>query len=209
MLCSLRFSCQLYDACLWYFWAMSTFVLLVATDPTSSHWKYTGNIWILLFSHQRDTFWWENKTMKVNVMVIVWLREQSSIEAKTRHQLILHLNRAKETDRNFLLRNNFNVKETAMSKDTFKNFFFRKIVSENYPLARTQTTLNCIIMLPVSVIKNRTRVRYCGEDSSVWAHFPSVIMMIILPFCSRFGYEFSQNLQEIKKKRIEKLVELL
>ena len=61
MLCSLQFSCQLYDACLWYFWAMSTFVLLVATDPTSSHWKYTGNIWIILFSHQRDTFWWENK----------------------------------------------------------------------------------------------------------------------------------------------------
>ena len=149
-------------------------------------------------------FWHTNShTMKVNVMVIVWLREQSSIEAKTRHQLILHLNRAKETDRNFLLRNNFNVEETAMSKDTFKNVFFCKTVSENYPLARTQTTLNCIIMLPVSVIKNRTRVRYCGEDSSVWAHFPSLIMMIILPFCSRFGYEFSQNLQEIKEKELK------
>ena len=52
-------------------------------------------------------------------------------------------------------------------KDTFQNTLFRKTVSEDYPLACTQTTLNRMIMLPVSVINDRMRVRYCGDDDSV------------------------------------------
>ena len=85
----------------------------------------------------------------------------------------------RKTDRNFQLRNNFNLEGISMSKkkkkneinerskDTFQNTLFRKIVPENYPLARNlQTTLYRMIVLPASVIKTRIRDRCCGDNNS-------------------------------------------
>lgn len=66
-------------------------------------------------------FWHPNShTMKVNVMEMVWLSERPPVKATTRHSLILHLKRAKVTDRNFQLRNKFNREEISMSKKKMK-----------------------------------------------------------------------------------------
>ena len=55
----------------------------------------------------------------------------------------------------------------GFSNMSVKSQLNNKNVSENYPLARTQTTLYCMILLPASVIKNRIRVRYCEDNNSV------------------------------------------
>ena len=55
----------------------------------------------------------------------------------------------------------------GFSNRSVKSQLNNKNVSENYPSARTQTTLYCMILLPVSVIKNTIRVGYCEDNNSV------------------------------------------
>ena len=150
-------------------------------------------------------FWHPNShTMKVNVMKMVWLSERPPVKAKIRHSLIFHLKRAEGTDRNFQLRNKFDREKISVSKKKMKlitriqETILKYWVSWNcfreLPLARPQTTLYRMIVLPASVIKDRMRVRYCGDNNSVWADFPTVINIIILPFGRRGAYESMQSL---------------
>lgn len=140
-------------------------------------------------------------TMKVNVVVMVWLSEQSPIKATTCHWLILHLKRAKETDRNFQLKNNLNLKSTAMSRKKkqllmrgqryFSKYLFIKTVSENYPLARTRTTFYRMIILPTSVIKNRMGTFFFSNHDD----YTSFLQKIWL----RVSAKFATILKEWKK----------
>ena len=55
----------------------------------------------------------------------------------------------------------------GFSNRSVKSQLNNKNFSENYPSARTQTTLYCMILLPASVIKNTIRVGYCEDNNSV------------------------------------------